>query len=357
MIKLSIYQALQVNAAGSKALITNAGSKKEKLKYTGIYVLKVILNLMFCMVVITTFSMVFGQENSPAGVVLVLFILTFRQADLGIKTSHGAAALGMIFVIIMAGPHLANLAGPLGGFFINCSCILGLLVLGCHNVIMYNHVILVLCYFLLQGNDVSGEALVRRTLGLLAGGVVTVVIFAAKHRKFSYKRTLRSLLEEFDLNSFRTRWYLRAAMGISTGVLLASWMGIPRTMWVAFALNSVLTPFASDSGYKIKRRIGCNIAGSLALVLLYLLVPEPMHFLIAIAGGIGVGFSASYSWQTAFNSFGAITAATAFFGLKDAVILRILTNVLGGVWAAVFSRIFAFFEKMHSHEDDVIPEV
>lgn len=52
-----------------------------------------------------------------------------------------------------------------------------LMILGCHNVIMYNHSTFVLGYLLLQGYDVSGHAYLLRVEGLLAGMVICMAIF------------------------------------------------------------------------------------------------------------------------------------------------------------------------------------
>ena len=49
-------------------------------------------------------------------------------------------------------------------------------------------------------------------------------------------------------------------------------------------------------------------------------------------GGIGVGYSAGYAWQTAFNTFGALSIASGLFGMPYAVALRIGANVFGAAY-------------------------
>ena len=51
------------------------------------------------------------------------------------------------------------------------------MILGCHNVIMYNHSTFVLGYLLLMGYDVTGKAYLLRVEGLLAGMVFCMVVF------------------------------------------------------------------------------------------------------------------------------------------------------------------------------------
>lgn len=83
---MTFYQELQLNQAGSKKLICASETKKEKYRHIAVYLFKIILTISFCVVFVTLFSMIFGTENSVAGVVILLALLTFRQADLGIHT-------------------------------------------------------------------------------------------------------------------------------------------------------------------------------------------------------------------------------------------------------------------------------
>ena len=169
---MTFYQELQLSSAGSKQLIKNTTDKKEKWRHILIYNFKVYLVMAFCVAVVTLYTKLTGQENSVAGVTVLLALLVLRQADFGIRTSHGLLSIVGIFTIMMAGPRLANMASPVGAFFINCVCILLLMIFGCHNVIMHNHSTFVLGYLLLYGYDVSGRAFALRVIGLTAGMLV-----------------------------------------------------------------------------------------------------------------------------------------------------------------------------------------
>ena len=88
-LQMTFYQELQLNSAGSKALIRITRDKKERMRHILIYNFKVYLVVAFCFAAVTLFSMIFGNENSIAGVVVLLALLVLRQADFGIHTSHG----------------------------------------------------------------------------------------------------------------------------------------------------------------------------------------------------------------------------------------------------------------------------
>lgn len=340
---MTFYQELQLNQAGSKAYISALQNPKEKLKHTAIYLFKILLTVAFCVVFVALCTMLFGSENSIVGVVILLCILVFRFADLGICTSHGILGIFTIFFILAVGPKLSNLVSPGWAFFINFFCILLLMIIGCHNVIFSNHSTFILSYLLLQGYDVSGHAYKVRLAGLFVGALLSGLILYHNHRKVTYKRTLKDLFQEFHLSSSRSKWQLRLAMGVSSAMLIASVFKIPRMMWVGIAAMSVLLPFRNDLIQRVKFRAPGNILGSILFVVLYFLLPESCTSFMGIIGGIGVGLSASYGWQTVFNSFGAIAIATPLFGLPGAVFLRVFNNTFGSLYAWLFDHVFENF--------------
>ena len=179
---MSIYQELQLNQAGSKALIKNSKDNRERGRHLLIYIFKVFLTLAFCMVFVTAYTGIFGESNSVAGVVVLLTVMVFRSADLGIRASHGNGVIAVLFAILAVGPKLTNMVSPGWGFFLNFVFLLLILTLGCHNIIMANHATWVLGYLLLQGNDVSGRDYLMRVLALALGALLTVLVFYRNHR-------------------------------------------------------------------------------------------------------------------------------------------------------------------------------
>ena len=160
---MTFYQELQLSSTGSKQLIKNTTDKKEKRRHILIYNFKVYLVMVFCVAVVSLYSKFIGNDNSVVGVTVLLAVLVLRQADFGIRTTHGLASIAGIYAILMAGPRLANMVSPVPAFFVNVVCIMLLMILGCHNVIMYNHSTFVLGYLLLFGYDVSGHAYILRS--------------------------------------------------------------------------------------------------------------------------------------------------------------------------------------------------
>jgi len=339
---LTLYQELQLNAAGSKALIRNAKTKKEKQRHLFIYVMKVFITLAFCMAVVTAYSIIFGPKNSIAGVVILLSLLVLRAADFGIKTTHGIGVIGLIFGILAAGPRLSNMLPSSWAFIVNGICMFSILILSCHNIIMSNHFTFVLGYLLLLGYDVTGKDYLMRVAALASGALISAMIFYKNQKNRVHKRCFSHLFSEFHLQGARSQWYIKFALGVSSVLLIASLLGLPRAMWAGIATMSTLLPFEKDSVYRIKRRLPFNVVGGLLFLGLYYILPEGIYANLGLVGGIGVGFSAGYSCQTMFNTFGALVAGANLFGPAGAVALRIVCNGLGAGYSYIFDKGFRF---------------
>lgn len=337
---MTFYQELQLDQAGSKSYISSFQKRKDKLKHTGIYLFKILLNVAFCTVFIALFCTLFGAENSVAGLTVLLSIMVFRYADLGIRASHGLFDILIVFTILAIGPKVSNLLPAGWAFCANVIFIMLLMVLGCHNVIMFNHSTLVLAYLMLQGYDVSGAAYIRRLTGLLIGAIITAAVFYRNHRKNTYKRTFSSLFKEFDLSSARTRWQLRFALTISSVMLIATLLNLPKAMWIGIAAMSVCVPFSCDLKERVKFRMLGNFFGGVIFLVAYLLLPEGAVSYMGILGGIGTGLSASYGCQAIFNAFSALAVATPTLGLEYAILFRILNNVFASVYTLLFDKAF-----------------
>lgn len=350
---MTFYQELQLSSTGSKQLIKNTKDPKERRRHILIYNFKVYLVMAFCVAVVSLYSKLIGSENSVVGVTVLLAVLVLRQADFGIKTTHGLFSIAGIFGILMVAPRIANMLSPLPAFLVNVIAILLLMILGCHNVIMYNHSTFVLGYLLLLGYDVTGAEYIKRVEGLAVGMILCMVIFYKNQRNRPYRRTFLDLFREFDLQSARGRWYLKLTLIVSTAMLGMNLLGLPRAMWAGIACMSVCLPFTEDCVARSGKRWQFNIVGCVFFIVLYLILPESMYPYIGMIGGIGVGYSAGYAWQTVFNTFGALSIASGLFGMPMAVALRIGANVFGALYTVLCNKVIdkltvAFSEKRNA---------
>lgn len=342
---MTFYQELQLNQALSKAVIRNAKTRKEKLYHTSVYLFKIFITMVFCVAFVTAFSKIFGSENSIVGVVTLLCVMGFRFVDTGLKPSHGLLAMTFIFAILAVGPRLANCGGLFMQFLVNLFCIFLLMILGCHNVVFFNQSTLVLGYLLFFGYDVTGKDYQMRLVAILVSWIMTMVVYYRNHKNKQYKRSFVDLVKEFRISSTRGQWQMAITIGVSLGILLAGFAGLPRTMWVGIAVMSVIQPFHGDMKNRLTGRIWGNLLGGVVFAILYHIMPESLYFTFGIIGGIGVGLSATYGWQAVFNSLGAMTIASEFLGWQGAIFYRVINNVCGVVFGFLF---FYGFSKIVS---------
>ena len=347
---MTFYQELQLSSVGSKQLIKNTTDPKEKRRHILIYNFKVYLVMAFCVAVVSLYSKLTGSNNSVVGVTVLLAVLVLRQADFGIRTTHGLFCIAGIYGILMAGPRIANSVSAVPAFAVNIICIMLLMILGCHNVIMYNHSTFVLGYLLLLGYDVTGAEYIKRVEGLAVGMLLCMFIFYKNQKNRPYRRTFLDLFREFDLNSARGRWYLKLTLIVSSAMLFMNLLGLPRAMWAGIACMSVCLPFTEDGKMRAVDRGVFNIAGCALFLVLYLILPESGRSMIGIIGGIGVGYSAGYKWQTVFNTFGALAIAASLFGLPMALLLRSGINVTASLYTVVCNVVY---DKLHGKRAEI----
>ena len=100
------------------------------------------------------------------------------------------------------------------------------MLLGCHNVIMYNHSTFVLGYLLLQGYDVTGRSYYLRVISLLVGVLICMAVFYKNQRKRPYRRHFLDIFREFNIRSARNWWYIKLTLVVSTALLIFSLLGL-----------------------------------------------------------------------------------------------------------------------------------
>ena len=192
----------------------------------------------------------------------------------------------------------------------------------------------------------TGHEYTLRVAGLLFGMVLCMFIFYKNQKNRPYQRKFIDLFKEFDIHSARSRWYIRLSLIVSSAMLIMSLLGLPRAMWAGIACMSVCLPFPSDCTKRVPDRGIFNVVGCLIFMVLYTVLPKTMYPYIGMIGGIGVGYSAGYAWQTVFNTFGALSIASGIFGMPMALKLRIGANVLGAVYTVVCTKVFNFLANL-----------
>ena len=93
------YKELQLNQKSSKELIRNSQTTKEKLYHIAVYFFRIAITVAFCFLFITLFSILFWNENSIVGVVVLLCIMVSIQAHFEIHAGQPTVLLHYISLI------------------------------------------------------------------------------------------------------------------------------------------------------------------------------------------------------------------------------------------------------------------
>ena len=147
---------------------------------------------------------------------------------------------------------------------------------------------------------------------------------------------------KFDLSTPACLWQLRMALGVSLVLTAGQVFGVERFMWMGFACASLLSeyPYSGDTSVRFRQRIIGAVVGSCAFFVLYLATPESFHSLMGPLGGLCLGFCTDYRYKTAMNCFGALMLGAGIYGLREAVLLRIVDTLLGVTFGLLFAVLF-----------------
>ena len=192
---MSYYQLLQKGANVLKPLIKEASDKRTKAKYISALIIKSILCIAFCMLFVTTFTNLFGAENSIVGVITVIGVLTYRLSNLGFNVKQSALAILGVYGIYIIFPYLASISNPFLGAIINFVALMVIVILTCYDIRLSNQSIFILGYFLLYGYKVTSiDSLISRGIALIVGGLLVSSIFYIISRKTIYEATFRDVI-------------------------------------------------------------------------------------------------------------------------------------------------------------------
>ena len=124
---------------------------------------------------------------------------------------------------------------------------------------------------------------------------------------------------------------------------IGNFFNLNHFMWVGFACSSLITSYPININERlINRALGAFI-GSFLFAIITPIIPSSLATLYGPISGLCLGFSSSYRSKTIFNCFGALLMASSIYGIKEAVYLRIVNNLIGLIFGYIFFQIFQKF--------------
>lgn len=334
---MSFYQSLQLDPFILKQRIKDSCSKKEKYFFSSALLVRDILLILFALFFIQGNMAIFGNENSGYGVVLFCMLLSLRFVDFGYQASQAVIGMGIVFFLLFSAPLINGLGSPILKLLLNFASLCMIFFLTSSKPKFGNAGLYSFSYLFLVGSAQTMDSQVIKSRGWLLFfnycffGLLYYLKHRQKHQTFSFKQMV---LTDGVLGK-RNLWLINYALGVSLLLFIGDFLPFQRFMWIGFAFSSILGSFGIVG---IRQRCKDRLIGAIAGSLCFLLLAQlPLPFGLSsfgIFGGLALGICSSYRYKTVFNCFGALSIAVALFGLKEAVLIRMIDSLLGVVFAA-----------------------
>ncbi|MDO5520227.1 MAG: FUSC family protein [bacterium] len=311
------------------------------------------LVFLFCVAFISLNNYLLGQNNSIAGVILLVGLFLLMKGDLGFDVRQASFSIVFMFGIIAFCPKLAAIH-PLVGLVVNSCSILLIMILSSHDVTMSNHTTFMLGYLFCQGYDVTGKDYALRVVGLLVGGIVIALLYYLANQKKEYKRNIKDLFDELYIHSTRTRWYVKLTFLLSVTMFVCDLLQYPKTMWISLTILSLTLPFEEEYKERRRVRIPAAICGTALFYILFeMIVPLEYQPIVVLFAGFLAMFIKNYFLKCIYNSFSALGTAVLIFSTKGAITLRILSNIIGTIIVIAgyfaFQIVFKYYEQWYEN--------
>ena len=337
---MKFYDALQLDPGALKKHIKEAKTAKEKKHYLFAIIIRAILLVIFSIIYISTLTTFFGQENSSMAVVLFCALLSIRFVDFGYKITHSLISLAIIFTILLISPLLMQIVSPFLGAIINFISIFTILLLSCEKPEMGNGGLYIFGYVFLSGTKIGLSVFYQRAQMTLVSYLILASILYIKHRHKHKNTSLFDILKNFDIYSQKNQWQLQVAFIMSALFFIGSFLHLNHFMWIGFACSSLLTNYPINIHERLINRTLGALIGSILFAIITPIIPSSFTSLYGPISGLCLGFSSSYRSKTIFNCFGALLMASSIYGIKGAVYLRIINNLIGLIFGYIFFQIF-----------------
>ncbi len=336
------YNLLKLNPDKILEKLKASETWSGKLYYGFVFVSRAVLIVCFCVLFVTVLTMLFGEENSPMAVVLVVMVLTFRFVHFRYCIRDTLINLGVMLLVYTFAPALSLIAPAWAVPFIHIIALFIVLSVACMKPEMGLGGLIGFSYCYLVGNAVTGEVLLNRAGMALVGFIICGVIMVYEHRKKDRDVSFLKLFKNFSFKNPVTLWQIRMALGVGIILAFGQILNFPRFMWLGFACQTMLAryPLTKSTHVRYIERITGVVVGSLAFWLMGTLFPNISMDMVGLLGGVVLGFFSKYTWETIVICFGALSVAAPIYGVMGASLLRIINNVCGVVFGMLFAEFY-----------------
>lgn len=258
------YGMLQLSVRDLKGLRESAGCRACRATVNAALLVRAALIVASAVLFISAFGAAFGPQSSIPAVAVFVFILCVRFVGFNYAPRQNLLALLVVFAVLTAVPLLGQGAGPLARLALNIAGLAVVMVVGVDDPRMGNGGTYGFGYALLVGASydapLSAGQVPARLATMAAGFALCAAVYwrcrnrtaeaqaAAAARERGEERPYRTIvqaLDEASLQNPKTRYHIRAALGISLAFFAGDVLGVERLMWMGLVGSSLLTPYAT----------------------------------------------------------------------------------------------------------------
>ncbi len=337
------YGLLQLNQDKLKTKVKESDTFGGKFYYSFVLVVRALLIVAFAVLFCTVSSVFFGEENSAMGVVLLVIVLTVRFIHFSYCLKDTLVTLAVFLLILTVAPTISILVPSWAVFFVHFIAFFIILCITTQNPRMGLGGLVGFSYVYLVGNPAQGSALAWRGALAVCGYILIAAIFIYKHREKDKEVRFTKIFENFNLSNPVVLWQLRFALGLAILLTIGQVLEIPRFMWAGFACQTMLAKYpysTQNTRERFSERVEGIAIGCTGFVILCYLIPESMYSMIGLVAGFFLAFCVTYRNKTIVICFSALSMAIGLYGVTGAALLRVINNVMGAVFAAVFIGLY-----------------
>lgn len=349
----SFYGLLQLSVRDLKQLRSAAGCARCRATVDAALLMRASLIVASAVAFISLMGALFGAQSAIPAVALYVCILCVRFVGFNYAPIENLKAMAVVFAVLTMMPLLGQHADALARLVLNIAGLMIVMVVAVDDPRMGNGGTYGFAYALLAGAvydaPLRDDEMPLRVATMAAGFLLCAAVYwrcrnrtaeaqraRAAGGSFAH-RTIGSALREVSLDNEKTRYHLRAALGISLAFFVGDVLGMRRLMWMGLVGSSLLTPHATAVRDRIWWRLGFSALGVVLFCIVYPAAPPLLQAVFGMVIGMCCGLSGKYHWTQAFNTMGAMLLGQTMFGMGGAAFWRIADSLLAGAVVAAFS--------------------
>ena len=222
---------------------------------------------------VAAFSVVFGQQNSLVGVVIVIVALMMLRKDLSDRPVYNIMVLSVMFSCMALGAHI-SLMDPFLGLCVNLVLVFCLVLVTTRDLFAPIHFPFLLGYAFMMSTPVPTQDLPLRVSALLVGAVLIVGLnvlirsgrggtVVPDKGRVDIRRMVASGLGNLRMHTMRSRFALRMSLLFAMWAFAWRYWNRENAVWLLYTTVALVQPYADDAWRKSAMRVIGTLVGSL----------------------------------------------------------------------------------------------